>query len=575
MEFAMRDKIRRILPGVILFAFLMVGLASFNLVNAKIHNFHLIQNGFVKAATIPIKQDFDKGEKFSVEFELESSFEEIPMRIVPDDCVDSIVVNGRRKSLAGIDGLCSFTKGFDFSAEPGFYHVYLHNNGGAGGFEVVLKNVFIQKILYAVNTLLLLALLGWLICKFKILPFHLMLMLLVAVGLHCAYTYNTNYMTRSYDTEGHVAYVKYIAENHSIPNDEECWSCYHPPIYYVAGAFVWTLTSQLGLVETRALQWFSFSLSIILMIVGVKILMLLLNGAPLVLASSLWLFWPVLFMISPRVGNDQLFFLAHVLCLWWCLKYILNKDGRCMILAGFMVALSFWTKNTGAVTALVFISAFVLGYFPRQSLKPSKSEMTAIVVFIAFTFSVVLDKLFLDSALVGNLNSLNSLMRVNSDVQNILFFDIKEFLTIPYTSGWHDEGGRQYMLNYLAKTSMFGETVLDDSVAGRNLAASMSFLLLGIVITAFVGFLKTKISKAYLLLVLQAVYFFIALAALRIKAPYGCSSDFRYVVPVLLSFVPFVGLGTFCKEGTLGWKCTGVVFSVLFVICTIWLMMLL
>ena len=30
-------------------------------------------------------------------------------------------------------------------------------------------------------------------------------------------------------------------------------------------------------------------------------------------------------------------------------------------------------------------------------------------------------------------------MRVKSNVQNILFFDIKEFLTIPYTSGWYDE----------------------------------------------------------------------------------------------------------------------------------------
>lgn len=571
----MRDKIRRILPGVILFAFLIAGVVEHNLLDVKIHNFHLIQNGFVKAAVIPIKQDFDKGEAFSVEFELESSFEEIPMHIVPDDCVDSIVVNGRKKSLAGIDGLCSFTKGFDFAAEPGFYHVYLRNNGGAGGFDLMLKNTSGQKILYVVNSLLLLALLGWLIYKFRILPFRLMLMFLVAVGLHCAYTYDTNYMTRSYDTDGHVAYVKYIAENHSIPKDDECWSCYHPPVYYVAGASVWTLATQLDLVETRALQWLSFVFSIILMIVGVKILMLLLNGAPLVLASSLWLFWPVLFMISPRVGNDQLFFLTHVLCLWWCLKYILNKDGRCMILAGFMVALSFWTKNTGTVTALIFVSAFVLGYFPRQSLKPGKSEIAAFAVFAVFVFCVVLDKFFFESALVGNLNSLNSSMRVKSNVQNILFFDIKEFLTIPYTSGWYDEGGRQYMLNYLAKTSMFGETILDDSVAGKNLAVSMSFLFLGIVAAAFVGFLKTKINKAYLLLVLQAVYFFVALTTLRVKAPYGCSSDFRYVVPALLSFVTFAGLGVFRKEVSLGWKCTGVVFSVLFVICTIWLMMLL
>ncbi|MCF0217343.1 MAG: glycosyltransferase family 39 protein [Fibrobacteraceae bacterium] len=571
----MKRKIISILPVAVVLILLVVGIIVFNLSNVEVRHFHMVRNGLIENINFPIRQDFGIEEVFSVEFDLVSSSKEVSMRIIPDDCVDAIIVDGKRKSLAGIKGLCSFGKGFDFTAEPGHYQVYLRNKGGVGGFDMVLKKVFIQDVLYVVNTLLFLVLLGLLLYRFKVLPLHIILLLLVAVGLHSAYTGNTNYMTRSYDTDGHLDYVKYVATNYSVPKNDQCWSCYHPPVYYALGASVWNIAPKLGLVETRALQWLSFALSVALMIVGAKILALILQGAPLVLSSLLWLFWPILFMISPRIGNDQLFFLTHTLCLWGCFKYVVDKNSRYMILAAIMVALSFWTKSTGAVTALIFASALVLGYFPRQSLKPNKSEVVAVGIFILFAISVVGIKLLSGNALVGNLNSLNSAMRVEANLQNFLFFDFKDFLTVPYTSGWEDVGGRQYMLNYLAKSSMFGETILENSITGRNLAIAMSFMLLVLVAISFIGFLKTKMNKAYLLLLLQIVFFFAALVSLRISAPYGCSSDFRYVVPMLLSFVPFVSFGILRKEVTLGWKCFGVGVSVLFVVCTVWLMMLL
>ncbi|MCF0222837.1 MAG: glycosyltransferase family 39 protein [Fibrobacter sp.] len=571
----MKNLLRSLLPEILIFVCLILGIAIFNLNEVGVRNFQLVRNGLSENASVPIRMDFDVGEVFSVEFDLVSSAQELSMRIIPDDCVDSIFVNGRQKTLAGIDGLCNFAKGFDFSAEPGHYQVYLRNKGSVGGFDFVLKNVFVQDVLYGVNILLLLVLLGLLLRRFKVLPLPLIFLLLVAVGLHCVYTYNTNYITRTYDIDGHVEYVKYVAENYAVPQNDQCWSCYHPPVYYAMGALAWNIAPKLGLVETRALQWLSFALSIAFMIVGAKILVLLLKGPPLMLSSLLWFFWPLLFMVSPRIGNDQLFFVTHTLCLWGCFKYIVEKESRYMILAAVMVALSFWTKSTGAVTALVFVSAFMLGYFPRERLKPNRNEAAALVILALFVVSAACIKIAAGSSLVGNSISLNSAMRVGADLQNFLFFDVKDFLTVPYTSGWGDVGGRQYMLNYLAKTSMFGEFVLDGSTTGNNLAIAMSFTFVTLVVTAFIGFLKTRINKAFLLLLLQAGFFLAALVSLRISAPFGCSSDFRYVVPALLSFIPFVSLGIFRKEVSLGWKCLGGGVSVLFVVCTIWLMMLL
>ncbi len=565
-------KIIRHLPGLVLLALLVTGIVVFNAFNTQVQHFRLVRHGFIEDKTYPVKENFGNGEVFSVEFDMVSRFQSVSMRIIPDDCVDSVFVDGRPKSLAGVQGLCSYSKGFDFSAEPGHYQFFLHNGGGPGGFDLMLKRNVVQDVLYVVNTLLLLALLGTVLYRFKVLPLHLMLMLLVAVGLHSAYTSGTNYMTRSYDCEGHVAYVKFIAEKGSIPKDRDCWSCYHPPVYYALNAPVWIAAEKCNLFPPRALQWVSFGFSIMVLVLGAKILSLLLSGGALTLSCLLWFFWPVLFMTAPRLGNDQLFFLAHVLCLFAAVKYIVEHQGRYLVLALLMVALAFWTKSTGVVTALVFCSAFVLGYFPRQALKPTKSEAVSLAVFAVFAVCVALVKLLGDSSLVGNLNSLNSSIRVGSATPNLLYFDLKEFLTVPYTSSWSDGGGRQYMMNFLAKTSMFGEATLNNSLTGRNLATVMSFLFLVLAVVAVVGFVKTRIGKLHVLLLLQVAFFLAAMIYLRVKAPFACSSDFRYIVPVLLSVIPFVGFGVFKDDASLKWKCLGVGSVILFVLCSIWLM---
>ena len=63
--------------------------------------------------------------------------------------------------------------------------------------------------------------------------------------------------------------------------------------------------------------------------------------------------------------------------------------------------------------------------------------------------------------------------------------------------------------------------------------------------------------------------FIAALMFLRIKVPYSCSNDFRYIAPVVLSFIPFVAMGVNVEGGSLKWKVLGYALVAGFVLSTV------
>ena len=95
----------------------------------------------------------------------------------------------------------------------------------------------------------------------------------------------------------------------------------------------------------------------------------------------------------------------------------------------------------------------------------------------------------------------------------------------------------------------------------------MTFL--GLLVYAARGFWKTRLQAIHWILLLQAVAFFAALMFLRIKVPYSCSNDFRYIAPVVLSFIPFVAMGIHVEGASLKWKVLGYALVAGFVLSTV------
>jgi hypothetical protein len=80
------------------------------------------------------------------------------------------------------------------------------------------------------------------------------------------------------------------------------------------------------------------------------------------------------------------------------------------------------------------------------------------------------------------------------------------------------------------------------------------------------GFWKTRLGLVHWILLLQGVAFIAALMALRIKYPFACSNDFRYILPILLSFAPFVAMGVTLKDASTSWKVCGYITVAAFIV---------
>ena len=550
----------------------------------SISNVHLIVDGVDEEVSLPISAEVPDHRTFYAKMDVSNlHFPSYTYHIIPDDCLERLMVNGERVSLDSVQNRCDYRNGmllssklFPAAGEDGVLHMdfALKDKGGPGGVSVeIYQSGFLWRLFQVFFALDFFVLAFFLLRRYRV-PVPFALLILVATLCHVIYTEATPYTARTHDVDGHVDYIEYIVDHHRIPANDVCWSCYHPPVYYTMMAPAWAVAKSVGFPPARAVQWATFLLSFILVATGVGVLRLVMQGPALGVAAVLWAFFPSLFLVAPRIGNDQLFFLAHVICLCAALSYIVKQKAVSLVIGAIACWAAFWTKSTGSVTICIWLAGFVLGYFPRAKLLPKAGEWAGLGVMFALALSIGA-KLFLGDDLVGNASGLNGRLRVMTEPVNFLYFDIPGFLSTVYTDAWHDEGGRQYFWNYLLKSALFGEFKIRTDTFGIWVATILNYSFFGLLIFAAVGFWKKKIDKRALLLLVNALAFVGAVAVLRLKVPYSCSNDFRYVLPLALSFVPFVGWGIFKENASLKWEVAGVACSAVFVISSCLLYLLL
>jgi len=560
------------ITAICFFFFLALGISG----NISIKNVNFVQDGKKENVSLPFGRNIEINKPFDMEFDIVSPYNfSYNMWIIPDDCADKVAVGDNVIDLSKFKDNCSFSKGFLLAdsviapyrqSRETHYSVTLRNMGGPGGFMFFVK--MNSVVGYAINVLAFISLALFFAFVARRLRFGKTLIALLFIGIlfRCFFFMAMPYKKFSMDVEGHIEYVQYVIENHSVPNEHDCWSCYHPPVYYVSAAPSYVLSEFLGIPGTTGLQSFSLMLSVLTAFFGLLFLKKILDGRSLILASSLWLFWPLMIMVTPRIGNDSMFYLMHVLCMWAGINYVKNGCGKYLIASVAASALALWTKSTGLVSVgMVFLFA-VSGFLANKQLhKPSKTEIVSWVMFVVLVIAFVIQRLQ-GGELVGNASALNSSMRVPNFAFNYLYFDLRNFLEYPFTSGWDSAMGRDFFWNYALKSSMFGEWSMLPTTNGRFWATMMSVFLLGLIVYAIRGFWKTRLNLVHWLLLLQGIAFIASLMALRIKYPFACSNDFRYILPILLSFAPFVAIGVTLKESSTSWKVCGYITVAAFVV---------
>ena len=551
-------------------------LASMDNVVGK--NITLTRDGKTKETAFPIMEKMEKGERFTVAFDVRAQDGGYDLHIIPDDCMQQIVVNGESVSLDGINGLCNYSNGFYLNhgrfkgTGRDHFEFELTNSGGPGGLNVEIKHPLASSN-SAVSVIFWVVFCGLCFCILRRLrvPAVPLVILICGIALRIAFTESLPSPNKfGHDVDGHVAYVQYIVENHSLPDADDCWTCYHPPVYFTAVAPAWKLSGLLNMTGDSALQMVSLFLSFAILLMGFFVLQKWLNGTALNIATLLWTFWPVMIISSSRIGNDQLFYLFHIVCLWGSVKYAKDRSGKHLLVAAVASLLAIWTKTTGAISVGVCVLGFLFGYFgPVGWIRPKKSEVVAFAVLVFTVVGYFIHMKLSGGGLVANADGLHGGLKVGNGALNFLYFDLQQWLAQPFVNAWDDELGRQYFWNYMMKTSLFGEFVLLHRGAGVVFAeaASVSFLVL--LVYAIRGIWKKNVSRRSLLFTAQLVAFVLALAFLRFKHPFACSNDFRYIAPVLLSVVPFMAMGVTVPGGSPKARFLGIAAAVVFAVCSV------
>ena len=541
-------------------------------------NISLTRDGKTKETAFPIMEKMEKDEHFTVAFDVRAADGGYDLHIIPDDCIHEIVANGLVVSLEGINGLCDYSRGFILSHDrfrgsgKDHFVMELTNGGGPGGLNVEISHPLassntVASVLFWVTVC---ALCFCILRRLRV-PAVPLVILICGIAMRIAFTEALPSPSKfGHDVDGHVAYVQYIVENLSLPDAEDCWTCYHPPVYFTAVAPAWKFSSVLNISGDTALQMVSLFLSFAILLMGFFVLRKWLNGTALNIATLLWTFWPVMIISSSRIGNDQLFYLFHIVCLWGSVKYAKDRSGKHLLVAAIASLLAIWTKTTGAISVGVCVLAFLFGFFgPVGWIRPKKSEVVSFVIIFATIVGYVVHMVVSDGSLVANAHSLHGGLKVGNDWVNFLYVDLQQMVAHPFVNAWDDELGRQYFWNYMMKTSLFGEFVLLKKGAGVVFAELVNISFLVLVVYGLRGFWKKKVSRRSLLFTAQFLAFVLALAFLRFKHPFSCSNDFRYIAPVLLSVIPFMAMGVTVPGSSAKSRALGITATVVFAVCSV------
>ncbi len=497
-----------------------------------------------------------------------------PFKVYPDDQLLELSVSGKAYDLSHfpLSQLRNFSQGMainiGFSSEDELIFK-LKNHSNPASFNVDIKSE--MGLLQGTMLWLVLAVYA-VFLSLSIRIYLSQLTIAIFSFLLCViYLSVTGERERIFDVYqggGHKDYIEYVANNWALPNPGDGWEYHQPPLYYGVAATVKTylLPKDInnGDLWARILAlwfWVVFVVTALGALKGG-----LGNYSILNIASLLLSLWPAGIIHSVRIGNDLPLYALSILSFYFTLKWWRSKRTIYVFWASFWMFLAVLTKSNGLILTATLLGLLgILAIQPILTLRKTKEilalyyrPLCVVATFAALGIAMNLgDNIYkyaigeADDWLLANVGTtINPGLRVDNGLLNYVIFDLKTFLTSPFISTWSDEYGRQYFWNFVLRSSLTSEYFFDASWMTAWGAFNGVLLLL---ILAILGYCALKtIDDAGWHLMAKSVYkslpwhllwilSLIFLLAYRIKAPLSCNTDFRYIYPLLLSFVYFSG----------------------------------
>ena len=426
----------------------------------------------------------------------------------------------------------------------------------------------------------------------------LIFMLIAGFILRLGYVLYTAGSARQYDTwtpnfDGHEAYAWNFFVNGKLP-DNNIYQFYHPPLNaLVQSAFMHFLDGLSGTLtkwfsmgdyfQTKFLfgkpdyvdefRYFLYSgcqilgvlYSFIICVVGIKTLSLFsLSDKTKLLLSAFLIFFPRGIQISGQLNNDLLAYLLAVLAIYYALKWHFSRRIVWIILCALSVGLGMMTKLSSATVCLPIAGIFIYN-FVRVILSKNETEVWKLIAqYMVFLFICaplglwfqIYAKIRFNQGFGYVFDNLNPALSTADKHWFARFFvtlDFSEYFGNLYCRAFDNFN----LFSYVVRSAIFGEFSYWQGEGFAFVAIAFAFIsifcLLAGEIRCLVLCIKNRKNQALqtekrriweevgfvglsLLSQIGAFLFF------NIKMPYGCTMDYRYIMPTSLALALAVGL---------------------------------
>ncbi|MGI5999444.1 MAG: ArnT family glycosyltransferase [Candidatus Merdisoma sp.] len=360
---------------------------------------------------------------------------------------------------------------------------------------------------------------------------------------------------------GHAAYVLTIFETGRLPSINR-GQFYHPPFFHILAACamkvtgkVLNITDEVWLFEATKIV--SCAATCFTLIAFWKILKeLKLGKTSKVIALSIGAFLPVFYMLGGWINNDALV----TMFMTWIILYTIRwykKPGYFHIV---MLALSF---GLGIFTKIsCALLAFYTGFFMLLKLVRSVREGTwkgligQFAVFACIAFPIGLYFPIRNYLLFGQ--GLNYVLPPGDNIYCGDHGFIERFVTFPISrllSPVYLDPFSEYNLNfYLIKSAVVGEFEyhhVEEWPAAVLIVCNLILVVQSVFAAACVaaGRRKGSVHELFRKSGLHLwgilglwIWLYLNHVVLNIRLPYGCTMDFRYIVPTALIGAVFLGI---------------------------------
>jgi len=363
-----------------------------------------------------------------------------------------------------------------------------------------------------------------------------------------------DYDVSTFDSNGHFAYMYRLFSQGALPSSND-YQFYHPPFQHIIQALV-----------VKIFSFFQPNAELTPLFEAAKLVPCFASCALLWVCRSLFreaglpkragavalaivAFHPAFYMLSSRVNNDALMLFFFMTSVLYTIRWYNRPTMNNILLIAVSIGLAMMTKLSGGMAALFTAPVFLTVLVKKWREREAKSVIGQFAVFGAVC------------APLGLWYSVRNLVLFGQPLGYVLKFAntsglycgdkslVSRFLSIPlgqiinplYCYSFGDYN----LWLYILKSSLFGEFSFDRNgdVAAVLIISNLVMILASFAAMIYVMARGKEMNKFarygfFWIWLTQMIAFF----AFNLQYPFGCTMDFRYMMPTAIIGAGYIGL---------------------------------